>query len=63
MAGMETLIQLNLTLSGQKTPGVVEQYLALLLAKQKLRRTFGTKQGPKVLVPIGKPGSWELQFL
>lgn len=42
-----TLVQLNLALSMQKTPGVVEQYLALLLQKQEIRRIYGTKQGPK----------------
>lgn len=44
--GGRTLVQVNLALSVQKILGVVEQYLVLLLEKQKLRRTYGTKQGP-----------------
>lgn len=39
MLGSRTLVQLSLALS-------VEQYLALLLEKQKPRRTYRTKQDP-----------------
>lgn len=61
--GWRTLVQLNLSLRVQKTPGVVEQYLTLLLEKQKFRRTYGTKQGPNSFSTYRIPGSWEIQFL
>lgn len=44
--GWRTLVQLILALSMQNIPGVVEQCLALLLEKQKLRKTYRTMQGP-----------------